>query len=107
MGFHKPYELFIPFFESAARPVMPEQPSRSRVKRCTFTLPESDEALIAHAQDLANRMGLTTPTRSEVVRAALQNLAWANERRFRGAFDSLERIKTGRPPAAEPGQGSE
>lgn len=86
---------------------MPEQPSRSRVKRCTFTLPDSDEALIAHAQDLANRMGLTTPSRSEVVRAALQNLAWANERRFRSAFDGLERIKTGRPPAKGQGEGGE
>lgn len=79
--------------------------SRSRVKRCTFTLPESDEALIDHIQDLANRMGLPTPTRSEAVRAALQHLAWANERRFRSAFDSLERIKTGRPPSTGPGQG--
>jgi hypothetical protein len=78
---------------------MSEQTGRSRVKRCTFTLPETDEALIDQIQDLANRMGLRTPTRSEAVRAALKNLAWANERRFRSTFESLERIKTGRPPA--------
>ncbi|MEF8793522.1 hypothetical protein [Thiohalorhabdus sp.] len=86
---------------------MPDKRRGSRVKRCTFTLPNSDEALIDHIRDLANRMGLTTPTRSEVVRAALQNLAWANERRFRGAFDSLERIQTGRPPAKTPEEGGE
>ena len=78
-------------------------PSGSRVKRCTFTLPDSDQALIDHIQDLANRMGLTTPTRSEVVRAALKHLAWANERRFRGALESLERVKTGRPPRRDRG----
>jgi hypothetical protein len=78
---------------------MSQTSSRSRVKRCTFTLPEADEALIDHIQDLANRMGLTTPSRSEAVRAALKHLAWANERRFRSAFESLERIKTGRPPS--------
>jgi len=83
---------------------MSEQKRGPRVKRCTFTLPDRDEALIDHIQDLANRMGLATPTRSEVVRAALQNLAWANERRFRGALESLERIKTGRPPSS-PGEG--
>lgn len=88
---------------------MPRQASllRNQVKRCTFTLPEADEGLIDHIRDLANRMGLDTPTRSEVVRAALKNLAWANERRFRGSFESLERVKTGRPPKtdAEPEQG--
>ena len=71
---------------------------RSRVRRCTFTLPESEEALIRQVQDLANRMGFWTPSRSEVVRAALKNLAWANERKFREAFEALERIPTGRPP---------
>ncbi|HKJ70652.1 MAG TPA: hypothetical protein VKA55_02775 [Gammaproteobacteria bacterium] len=75
------------------------------MKRCTFTLPASDEALIDHIQELANRMGLHTPTRSEVVRAALKHLDWANERRFRSAFEGLERIKTGRPPAAGKGPG--
>jgi len=80
--------------------------SRHRVRRCTFTLPEGDEGLIEHIRDLANRMGLDTPTRSEVIRAALKNLAWANERRFRGAFEGLERVKTGRPPKkdGQPGQ---
>lgn len=69
-----------------------------RVQRCTFTLPNNDEALIADIQQLADRMGLRTPTRSEVVRAALKNLGWSNERKFREAFESLERVKTGRPP---------
>ncbi len=86
---------------------MPRQatPFRDRVRRCTFTLPEGDEGLIDHIRDLANRMGLDTPTRSEVVRAALKNLAWANERRFRGAFESLERVKTGRPPKRDKDSG--
>ena len=75
-----------------------EAGSRRRVKRCTFTLPESDEALIDHIQELADRMGRQTPSRSEVVRAALKHLAWSNERKLREAFGSLERIKTGRPP---------
>jgi hypothetical protein len=82
---------------------MTRSSSRPRVKRCTFTLPEADEALIDHIQDLANRMGLATPTRSEAVRAALKQLARTNERRFRTAFEGLERIKTGRPPASERG----
>ena len=77
--------------------------TRSQVKRCTFTLPEADEALIDQIQDLANRMGLPTPTRSEAVRAALKHLARTNERKFRNAFEGLERIKTGRPPAGEGG----
>ncbi|MFA9462104.1 hypothetical protein [Thiohalorhabdus methylotrophus] len=72
--------------------------SGRRVQRCTFTLPTSDEALIADIQELADGMGLRTPTRSEVVRAALKHLGWANERKFREAFESLERVKTGRPP---------
>lgn len=75
-----------------------------RVKRCTFTLPEGDEALIRQVQDLANRMGLWTPSRSEVVRAALKNLGWANERKFREAFEALERIPTGRPPGSSNNQ---
>lgn len=82
-------------------------PFHDRVKRCTFTLPEADEGLIEHIRDLANRMGLDTPTRSEVIRAALKNLAWANERRFRGAFEGLERVKTGRPPKKDTGSGEE
>ena len=86
---------------------MSQAESRSRVKRCTFTLPEADEALIDHIQDLANRMGLTTPSRSEAVRAALKHLAWANERRFRSAFESLERVKTGRPPATDKDPGED
>ena len=77
----------------------------SRVKRCTFTLPEGDEDLIRQVQDLANRMGLWTPTRSEVVRAALKNLGWANERKFREAFEALERIPTGRPPSGSGNRG--
>lgn len=84
---------------------MDDRTSRPRVKRCTFTLPEADEALIEQIQDLANRMGMPTPSRSEAVRAALKNLARANERRFRSAFDSLERIKTGRPPGGGSGHG--
>ena len=75
-----------------------------RVKRCTFTLPEGDEALIRQVQDLANRMGLWTPSRSEVVRAALKNLEWANERKFREAFEALERVPTGRPPGSSGNQ---
>lgn len=77
----------------------------ARVKRCTFTLPEPDEALIRQVQDLANRMGLWTPSRSEVVRAALKNLGWANERKFREAFEALERVPTGRPPGTSENQG--
>ena len=76
----------------------PKEGSGRRVQRCTFTLPNSDESLIADIQELADRMGLRTPTRSEVVRAALKHLGWANERKFREAFESLERVKTGRPP---------
>ncbi len=80
-------------------PVSAEEGSRRRgVKRCTFTLPQADEALIDHIQELADRMGLRTPSRSEVVRAALKHLAWSNERRLREAFTSLEPVKTGRPP---------
>lgn len=75
--------------------VRPAESSNSVVVRDTFSMPEGDYKLIQQLRQTAARQGRIC-TKSEIVRAGLQNLANQSAERLALALDAVERIKPGR-----------
>ena len=64
--------------------------------RDSFTMPQSDYALIAALKETAIKSGLHVK-KSELLRAGLRLLAKSNAAQLKRAVAALEKIKTGRP----------
>jgi Arc/MetJ-type ribon-helix-helix transcriptional regulator len=67
-----------------------------KVVRDSFTMPQSDYALIAELKEKALASGLHVK-KSELLRAGLRLLAKSNATQLKRAVAGLEKIKTGRP----------
>ena len=79
--------------KSAAKPA---KPPKAKLVRDSFTMPQSDFALIAALKDRA--LGFKRPTKkSELLRAGLQALAGLNDGALQTALNALAPLKPGRP----------
>lgn len=78
--------------------VKPKAPDTlvKRVIRDSFSMPEDDYSLIDSLKDRAldNKMAVT---KAEVLRAGLKVLNALGDAEMKKAFESLEKVKTGRP----------
>lgn len=85
--------------QPAAKPVAPPKPAKpakAKLVRDSFTMPQSDFALIAALKERA--LGFKRPTKkSELLRAGLQALAGLNDAALQGALNALAPLKPGRP----------
>ena len=79
-----------------AVPAKPPKPPKAKLVRDSFTMPQSDFALIAALKERA--LGFKRPTKkSELLRAGLQALAGLNDAALQGALNALAPLKPGRP----------
>jgi hypothetical protein len=86
----------------AQKPAAPAKPPKLKAKlvRDSFTMPQSDFALIAVLKDRA--IGFKRPTKkSELLRAGLQALAGLNDASLQAALNALAPLKPGRPKKAD------
>jgi hypothetical protein len=84
-------------FASKDRPLPIETvPETSRVRRDSFTMPDSDYGLIAHLRNRCLKAGVSA-NKSEVVRAGLVALAAMSDTDLLEIVQRLEKVKTGRP----------
>ena len=73
--------------------------SKSKLVRDSFTMPQSDFALIGTLKDRA--LGFRRPTKkSELLRAGLQVLAGLPDEALQSALERLQPLPTGRPKKA-------
>ncbi|WP_341892565.1 hypothetical protein [Variovorax sp. YR752] len=80
----------------AAPAAKPAKPPKAKLVRDSFTMPQSDFALIAALKDRA--LGFKRPTKkSELLRAGLQALAGLNDAALQGALNALAPLTPGRP----------
>jgi hypothetical protein len=79
-----------------AEAAKPAKPPKAKLVRDSFTMPQSDFALIAALKDRA--IGFKRPTKkSELLRAGLQALAGLNDGALQTALNALAPLKPGRP----------
>lgn len=91
----KPVKAVPPLARPAA-PAKPAKPPKAKLVRDSFTMPQSDFALIAALKDRA--LGFKRPTKkSELLRAGLQALAGLNDGALQTALNALAPLKPGRP----------
>lgn len=82
--------------KAAAAPARPAKPPKAKLVRDSFTMPQSDFALIAALKERA--LGFKRPTKkSELLRAGLQALAGLNDAALQAALNALAPLKPGRP----------
>lgn len=92
----KPVAVKMPM--PAKKPAAPAKPPKLKAKlvRDSFTMPQSDFALIAVLKERA--LGFKRPTKkSELLRAGLQALAGLNDASLQAALNALAPLKPGRP----------
>lgn len=73
-----------------------EKPKKLKMRRDSFTMPESDYAHIAALKGRCLKAGISVK-KSEVLRAALNCLSKLSDKALTKAITDLEAIKTGRP----------
>ncbi len=96
----KPVAAKVP--ATAQKPAAPAKPPKLKAKlvRDSFTMPQSDFALIAVLKERA--IGFKRPTKkSELLRAGLQALAGLNDASLQAALNALTPLKPGRPKKAD------
>jgi hypothetical protein len=76
------------------------KPKKAKLVRDSFTMPEQEYGLIAEIKKRCVAKGLAVK-KSEVLRAAITNLAAQNDANVMAALLALEAIKTGRPPKGQ------
>lgn len=81
---------------AAARAGKPSKARKSRLVRDSFTMPEAEYALIDAIKKRCLGQGLAA-RKSEVLRAALANLARLGDKSVVSAIRRLTPVKTGRP----------
>jgi vancomycin resistance protein YoaR len=75
------------------------QPTKAKLVRDSFTMPQSDFALIAGMKERA--LSFKRPAKkSELLRAGLHALSALNDAALRAALDALAPLKPGRPKKA-------
>ena len=90
-----------------AAPAKPEKPDKGKRKRDkgdkhvkvvrdSFTMPETDYAMIDELKARCIRLGVPMK-KSELLRAGLSALVQMDDSVLREKLDGLERVKTGRP----------
>lgn len=84
--------------EKGRVPVPKKVPSRPKIVRDTFTIPEGDYALIAKVKKDCMKAGVEA-NKSEIVRAGLKLLAGMNQTELKDALGAVERLMPGRPKA--------
>lgn len=72
------------------------KPKKTKLVRDSFTMPDSEYALIATLKKRCLTAGMAVK-KSEVLRAAIANLAKLSDVALIAAMQRLEIIKTGRP----------
>ncbi|WP_207004647.1 hypothetical protein [Trinickia mobilis] len=86
--------------DAAAAPAATEEKARrakkEKVVRDSFTMPKSDYAKIEELKKRCVAAGISVK-KSELLRAGLQMLAFAPDKRLVAAVSALEPVKTGRP----------
>ena len=86
--------------EAAPAPAPAEEKARrakkEKVVRDSFTMPKSDYAKIDELKKRCVANGISVK-KSELLRAGLQMLAFAADKRLVAAVSALEPVKTGRP----------
>lgn len=91
----KPVKAAAPLARPAA-PAKSARPPKAKLVRDSFTMPQSEFALIAALKDRA--LGFKRPTKkSELLRAGLQALAGLNDGALQTALNALAPLKPGRP----------
>lgn len=68
----------------------------TKVTRDSFTMPSTDYELIAFTKERCLKSGMSV-TKSEILRAGLHALGQLTGNDLVAIFDSLEKVKTGRP----------
>jgi hypothetical protein len=94
----KPVVVKAPPPAPAPKAAAPAKPPKLKAKlvRDSFTMPQSDFALIAVLKERA--LGFKRPTKkSELLRAGLQALAGLNNTSLQAALNALAPLKPGRP----------
>lgn len=80
----------------AAKPEKPAKVKKPKLVRDSFTIPEADYALFDSIKKRLLVAGLESK-KSEILRAALANLAKMTDSQLAKTIGLVERIKTGRP----------
>ncbi len=80
----------------ATKEEKPAKVKKPKLVRDSFTIPETDFALFASIKKRLLAAGVESK-KSEILRAALANLAKLNDSQLASAIGLIERIKTGRP----------
>ena len=78
---------------SAAKPA---KVKKAKLVRDSFTMPKVEYSVIATLKERCLKSGVS-PKKSEILRAAIANLAKLTDRSLVGVIKELEVIKTGRP----------
>jgi hypothetical protein len=78
------------------KPAKEEKPKKQKLVRDSFTMPQDEYAHIAALKARCLKAGVSAK-KSELLRAALVNLAGLSDKALLGAVASLKQIKTGRP----------
>lgn len=74
-----------------------KHPSKPKLVRDGFTMPEHEYARIAEIKDRCLRRGIHAK-KSEILRAGLLVLAGMTDSHLEQTLGRVERVKTGRPP---------
>lgn len=73
-----------------------------RVQRATFSLPHETINTISELRDVADAAGMRTPTKAQILRAALAELESVAQREgaagLKERLEALEDLSPGRPP---------
>jgi hypothetical protein len=85
-----------PLVAKTAKPVKPVKAKKPKLIRDSFTMPESEYALIAALKKRCLVAGVSAK-KSEILRAAVANLAKLSDASVVSALRRLDVIKTGRP----------
>lgn len=75
-----------------------------RVQRTTFSLPHKAIETIGELQDIADAAGMRTPTKAQIIRAAIAELEAVAAREgaagLKTRFEALEELPPGRPKSS-------
>jgi hypothetical protein len=85
-----------PFADKKAGAAKPGKVKKPKLVRDSFTMPKGEYAVIATLKERCLKSGVAAK-KSEILRAAIANLAKMSDTALAGAIRRLEVIKTGRP----------
>jgi hypothetical protein len=83
--------------KKTGEPAQPHKNGAGKVIRDSFTIPDGEYEMISRIKKRCMKVGIGA-NKSEVLRAGLATLDRMSDRDLARAFESLTRVKTGRPP---------